>query len=198
MAQPFLAMIIPVSSGAPDQGLPGVPPGVNVPGFPTHPIAPGGGGGVGIWPSPGYPSHPIAPGGQPPGIWPQPPVGIWPRPPGGGGGGGAPDNSLPPGAVIPPPQVGIPVFPTNPIAPGGSPGAPDNTLPGGQPGVSNPISGGFILVFHPSYGWVLVSASGSGSGGGSGGGKPDQGLPGEQPKPDQGLPSTPPSAQPKR
>jgi hypothetical protein len=75
----------------------------------------------------------------------------------------------------------------------------DNTLPGGQPGVSNPISGGFILVFHPSYGWVLVSASGSGSGSGGGsGGKPDNTLPGEQPKPDQGLPSTPPSAQPKR
>jgi hypothetical protein len=37
------------------------------PGFPTHPIAPGGPP-PGIWggaPIPGYPAHPIAPGGPP-------------------------------------------------------------------------------------------------------------------------------------
>lgn len=36
---------------------------------------PGGPGGIGppsIWPSPGYPAHPIAPGGPPPSIWPDP------------------------------------------------------------------------------------------------------------------------------
>ena len=41
------------------------PPGVNVPVFPTHPIAPGGSP-PGIWGgSPAYPAHPIAPGGGP-------------------------------------------------------------------------------------------------------------------------------------
>jgi hypothetical protein len=53
--QPYLAWIMPLATGGqPDQGLPGQPPG--------------------IWPSPGYPSHPIAPGGPPPGIWPSPGV----------------------------------------------------------------------------------------------------------------------------
>ena len=188
MGQPFLAYVIPVSGGGqPDQGLPGQPPGVNIPGFPTHPIAPGGGGSPpGIWPSPGHPSHPIAPGG----------------------GGNRPDQGLPPGTIIPPPQVGIPVFPGQLPVPGGEGGKPDQGLPGGQPGVSNPIAGAFILVYHPSHGYVLVKQGGGSSSGSGGGGSPDQGLPGEQPYPDQGLPGSqpqpdqglpkPPSPQPKR
>jgi hypothetical protein len=80
------------------------------------------------------------------------------------------------------------VFPTNPIAPGGSGGRPDNTLPGGQPGVSNPIAGGFVLVYHPSYGWVLVSQGGGASSGSGGGGSVDNTLPGEQPGVDNSLP----------
>jgi hypothetical protein len=61
----------------PDQGLPGQPPGIwPSPGYPAHPIAPGGQP-PGIWPSPGYPSHPIVlppyePGGPPVTIWPNP------------------------------------------------------------------------------------------------------------------------------
>lgn len=43
------------------------------PGYPAHPIAPGGPP-PGIWPSPGYPAHPIVlpPEGGPPTIWPSP------------------------------------------------------------------------------------------------------------------------------
>ena len=59
MAQPFQAWIIPIQGDPPypSQG----------PGFPTHPIAPGGGGAP-PYPSqgPGFPTHPIAPGGPPP------------------------------------------------------------------------------------------------------------------------------------
>jgi hypothetical protein len=68
----FLAIVIPIGSGYPDQGLPVPPPGIwPGPGVPTHPIAPGGPP-PGIWPSPGHPSHPIAPGGPPPQVWPGP------------------------------------------------------------------------------------------------------------------------------
>jgi hypothetical protein len=102
------------------------------PGFPTHPIAPGGGGGggqpPGIWPSPGYPSHPIAPGGGPsqgPGfptnpIYPGgPPPGIWPSP-------GQPAHPIyipvdpPEGTegLSPEHPIYIPVYPSHPIAPG--------------------------------------------------------------------------------
>lgn len=53
-------------------GGPWFPPGIwPSPGYPAHPIAPGGPP-PGIWPDPGYPAHPIAPGGPPPGIWPSP------------------------------------------------------------------------------------------------------------------------------
>jgi hypothetical protein len=145
MTQPFMAMIIPIAGGRPDQGLPGQPPGIwgggNVP-MPTPPIyyPPSGGGGgggqpPGIWPSPGHPSHPIAPGGRPPGIWggapPYPDQGL----PGGGGGGTGiwgggnvpmptPPIYLPPGTIpglkpehpiYIPPSVGVPGFPTHPI-----------------------------------------------------------------------------------
>ena len=166
----FLAMVIPVGG---DVGG----------GHPAHPIAPGGGGGYPSHPIfippginyPTFPTNPIAPGGQPPGYW----------------GGVAPplvDNTLP----GQPPIVWKPIFPANPIAPGGNPNPPviwyptfpsqlpmpgggggevDNTLPGDQPGVSNPISGGFILIYHPVYGYSWVSGSGSGSSGGEGDGE---------------------------
>src|SRR5580765_5122931 len=48
-------------SGLSVGGGPAEPP----PGYPAHPIAPGGPP-PGIWPSPGHPAHPIAPGGPPP------------------------------------------------------------------------------------------------------------------------------------
>jgi hypothetical protein len=149
----FLAYIMPVESGGrPDQGLPqpplgtwggagqpfptppihlppgGPPPiaGWTPPGFhPSHPIAPGGGGGTGIWggaPLP-WPGHPIAPGGpgqQPPGIWPSPGhpdqglPGPQPTP--------TPPIYLPPGSIpgvehpiYIPPSVNIPNFPNHPI-----------------------------------------------------------------------------------
>ncbi|MET0653690.1 MAG: hypothetical protein ABWY63_14360 [Hyphomicrobiaceae bacterium] len=160
--QPFLAFVLPISGGQPDQGLPGQPPGVGVPGFPTHPIAPGG---------------------PPPGVWPQPPVGIWPNPPGGGprpdqglpgqrppgiwgGAPSYPDQGLPPGSAVPPPQVGIPIFPGQLPDAGGGGGSgtrPDNSLPAG---------GALVLIYHPTYGWVLVKPDSIT--------KPDQSLPEEE------------------
>ena len=130
MSRPFLAMIIPVSEGHPDQGLPGQPPG--------------------IWPSPGHPAHPIAPGGPPPVVWPGPgrpdqglpgsPPGIW---------GGAPpwvSHPIAPGG--PPPGIWpSPGWPSHPIAPGGrppgiwggAPSYPDIGGPGPQPTPTPPI-----------------------------------------------------------
>lgn len=182
-----LALIIPIDIGSrPDQGLPGLPPGINYPTFPSHPIAPGGGG--------GSPSHPIAPGGQPPGFYPP----FFPTHPiAPGGGGGSPSHPIAPGGGGNYPDQGLPS--------GGSPGI-DNSLPIGLP------PDGFILVYSPAYGWLFIPAGGPrpdqslpGRQPGSGG-KPDQSLPGsqpgvdntlppDQPRPDQGLP---PHAQPKR
>lgn len=116
----FLALITPLDSGLGTWG--GVAPPM-----PSHPIAPGGGGGVGIWPSPGHPAHPIAPGGSPPGIWPSPGVPTHPIAPGGpplGIWGGAPPY---PDQGLPPSGVGIwpsPGHPAHPIAPGGQPPGP--------------------------------------------------------------------------
>jgi hypothetical protein len=78
--------------------------GVNVPVFPTHPIAPGGPP-LGIWGGAPLPTP------TPPIYYPQPPLGIW---------GGAPlPTPTPP--IYFPPGVNVPVFPTHPIAPGGPP-----------------------------------------------------------------------------
>jgi hypothetical protein len=155
MTQPFLALITPLATGGyPDQGLPGQPPGIwPSPGYPSHPIAPGGPPPVAGWTPPGYqPSHPIAPGGQPP--YPStgpgfptnpivippdsmgpgvpehpiviPPDGIWPSP-------GYPSHPI----VIPPDTIS-PGVPSQPIYippeiwPG--PGAPTHPIaPGGGP-----------------------------------------------------------------
>jgi hypothetical protein len=190
-----LALIVPlgeVSGGTPTHPIaPGGPPlgtwgGAGQP-FPTPPIAPGGpppgvwpSPPVGVWPNPPggpHPSHPIAPG-TPPGIWggsgqpmPTPPIymppGVWPQPP--GQGGGMPPTVMPPIAL--PPMVW-------PIPPGEGGGE------GGEGDVSQPIGGGFVLFWHPVYGWKLVPV----------GGLPPALKPGA--KPDQGLPPTEP--QPKK
>jgi hypothetical protein len=78
------------------------------------------------------------------------------------------------------------------------PGRPDQGLPGqppgiwggapGQPGVSHPITpAGYVWVWSPDYGWIMLPIGGVGSPP-----HPDQGLPGAQPHPDQGLPSDQP------
>jgi hypothetical protein len=136
--QPFFAFVVPVE----DPPRPPVDPGFGVPGWPAHPIAPGGrppgiwGGGnepfptppiviippdkpgdppIVIWPGPGYPAHPIAPGGPPPHVeHPIPPM-IWPQPPGGG-----PPIGIDPGhpehpIVLPPIVWPGPGKPTHPI-----------------------------------------------------------------------------------
>lgn len=112
----FLAWIVPVTEPPSGGTPPSQPPGIWPPGYPAHPIAPGGPP-PGIWP-PGYPAHPIAPGGPPPGIWPSPdypahpivipplPPSIWPSP-----GFPAHPIVLPPGSTIPP---GISIWPPGP------------------------------------------------------------------------------------
>jgi hypothetical protein len=137
------------------------------------------------------------------------------------GQGGRPDNSLPggerpvdPGYGVPAPgtPVQLPVYPFDPTI--------DNSLPGGRPPHASqmPIYPGakFVVKWLTCKGLVLVpdnSLPGQGSGAhpdqGLPGGpppRPDQGLPGSQPKPDQGLPGQPgrpdqglpPTAQPKK
>jgi hypothetical protein len=69
MPQPFLAMITPLATGPVDPGY--NPPGVG-PGLPGGPPYPSQG--------PGFPTHPIAPGGPPLGIWGGAPL-PWPTPP---------------------------------------------------------------------------------------------------------------------
>jgi hypothetical protein len=89
-----------------------IPPDAVAPGVPSHPIVlppPG------IWPGPGYPAHPIAPGGPPPGPsqgpgFPTPPIyiglppGEMPPP----GNGNAPTHPI----VIPP---DVPPDPNNSV-----------------------------------------------------------------------------------
>jgi hypothetical protein len=136
--QPFLALITPV--GSEGGGPPASPPGIwPSPGYPAHPIAPGGPP-PGIWPSPGWPAHPIAPGGRPPGIWggapsfPAHPIAPGGQPPGiwGGMPWPTPPIYLPPESIpglkpehpiYIPPSSGVPGVPTHPIVlpPPGSP-----------------------------------------------------------------------------
>ena len=114
------------------------PPGVGLPGFPTHPIAPGG-----PYPDQGLPGQG---GGQPSHPW---------VPPGQGGGGQPSHPWVPPGSGGQPshpiyhpghPDHGLPAHPEHPISGGGGsgsggqpshpihiPGVPDQGLPEGQP-----------------------------------------------------------------
>jgi hypothetical protein len=136
----FVALITPLGAGPP--------------GYPAHPIAPGGpppgiwGGappypdqglppsGVGVWPSPGRPAHPIAPGGPPPGIWggapPYPDI-----------GGPAPQ---PP--TQPPWWPGYPAHPIPPIV--SHPIPPPEGLPEYEPKIE------WQTAWSPSTGWVVV------------------------------------------
>jgi len=119
MPDPIFAMILPLSAGHPDQGLPPGSPGTPThpiaPGGirPSHPIYPGGGGGEPTHPIVGYPdqglpgggevgepSHPIVLPPMPPQINP-PPVSIWPGVP---IHPATPEHpiALPPGSVWPP------------------------------------------------------------------------------------------------
>jgi hypothetical protein len=164
----FLAYIMPVQGGPVD-------PGFGVPGWPAHPIAPGGrppsisggpgslppwvmppiapgGPPPGIWPSPGHPAHPIAPGGAPPGIWGGTPpnyVDI-----GGPGPQPHPEHPivLPPGTPKPP--LGIW---SEPIIPPGIWGGPplqiwgDPILPAEPPKIID-----WHAAWTPSTGWIVV------------------------------------------
>jgi hypothetical protein len=137
------------------------------PGFPTHPIAPGGPppgfwGGV----APPLPTHPIAPGGLPPGFWGgvAPPVATHPIAP-----GGPPPGYW--GGVAPPhPDQGLPGVPPGYWG-GVAPPHPDQGLPGQPPGYwggvapphpTQPISGGgYIIGWSPAYGPVLIPLGGA-------------------------------------
>jgi hypothetical protein len=149
--QPMFALFFPMGGNLP------VDPGFGQPGWPSHPIAPGGPP-PGIWPSPGvpthpiyyppgpsqgpgFPTHPIAPGGPPPGVWPGPGYPSHPIAPGGG------------------PSQG-PGFPTQPIYLPSLPPPPDGAH------VEHPIAGGWSLQFIPGLGWVVVPPpQGAGPGG---------------------------------
>jgi hypothetical protein len=113
MAQLYIAILFPMSGegggGVPTPPIflpPTAPPGIwPSPGYPTHPIAPGGPP-PGIWPSPGVPTHPIAPGGPPSsppsteGDWVYSPLYGWVWLPAGSGGKPVP---APPDEVTPSP-----------------------------------------------------------------------------------------------
>ena len=152
MAEPFLALITPLSSG----------------GVPTHPIAPGGPP-PGIWPDPGHPAHPIVipPDAIAPGVPTHPiylPPVIWPSPghpahpivlPPGSIGPGLPTHPivLPPPAhpshpIVIPPGAIAPGVPTHPIVLpplgiwGGAPPYVDIGGPSPQPRPEHPIAPG--------------------------------------------------------
>ena len=105
----------------------------------------------GIWPSPGYPAHPIAPGGPPPVVSPPIyyPPGIWPSP-------GHPAHPI----VLPPyepggPPVTIWPSPGRPSHPIVMPEPPPPPEEGGKP---PPDDGGW--GYHPEYGWGYFPAPG--------------------------------------
>lgn len=164
--------------------------------------------------SPGAPDQGL-PGGGP---------GIWPRPP----SGGRPDNSLPGGGRPPRPDNSLPGG-GRPPSGGTKPVEPDEGEAGQLPsaGAEHPSqlpAAGFILVYHPIYGWIYIPAEGMPSRPGRPvdpgyghpeGGRPDNSLPGggehpdntlpppqggtkpvepDEGKPDNTLPTTPPSA----
>lgn len=126
------------------------------PGYPAHPIAPGGPP-PSIWPSPGRPEHPIF---YPPGIWgptdPRPGWGLPGQPPGIWGGANEPFPT-PPIVIIPPTEPGKP-----PLVIWG-PGDPRPTPPIELPGGGNPPPGGepvkiieWKTAWTPQTGWIVV------------------------------------------
>jgi hypothetical protein len=186
--------VFPTHPIAPGGSPPGIWGGSGQP-MPTPPIAPGGpppgvwpSPPVGVWPNPpgggGHPGHPIAPG-SPPGFWggsgqpmPMPPIY-----PGGSPGAPTPPIYYPPGVWPQPPGQGMPptIMPPIALPPMVWPVPPGEGGEGGEGDVSQPIGGGFVLFWHPVYGWKLVPV----------GGLPPHFQPG---RPDQGLP---PTAEPK-
>lgn len=168
----MLALIIPLS------GIPGL--------HPEHPIVlppPS------IWPSPGYPAHPIAPGGSPPGIWGgagglppwvMPPIYYPP-----GGGGGSPPGFWGPPGPWPTPPIAMPpsIWPPGGNPPGGGGGSPPGfwgppgpwptppiNLPGGGSGGGDgkPPNGGgnkldWKVAWSPQTGWIIVAFPGEGA-----------------------------------
>jgi hypothetical protein len=156
MTSPILVWLVPARQPAHPIEIP--PGSVGAPTHPIYwPIDPGYGapwqpptwGGT---PPPGYPAHPIAPGGPPP--YPSHPIppNVWPNPPGGGGPGIWPSPGYPSHPIYYPPGPSQgPGFPTHPIAPGGPPPSVSHPIP---PSVwPNPPAGGVILppphVEHP-------------------------------------------------
>lgn len=134
--QPFLALITPIGGGQVD-------PGYGVPGWPSHPIAPGG-----------PPPRPWGPILYPDQGLPRPPPIIW-----GGGGVGdyidagfpGPQPGRPPqiwgGPYLPPYATTGPGFPTNPIV---IPLPPEHQNPP-EAGKPPPPDGGW--GYSPEYGW---------------------------------------------
>jgi hypothetical protein len=150
----FLAFIIPMTGGPVD-------PGYGVPGWPTHPIAPGGKP-PSVWPGPGRPTHPIAPGGKPPGIWgggnepfPTPPIAPGGAPPSIWGDINVPAHPivLPPGTEKPPPGIWH-----EPIVPPGFWGGVPPLWLWGDP--IYPAEPPQIIDWHAGWseetGWVIV------------------------------------------
>lgn len=167
---PFLAYVIPVSGGAPDNTLPGGG------GYPDNTLP---GGGVGIWPRPPSPGRPDQ--------------GL-PRPPhypdqGLPGGGGHPDQGLPGGGGYP--DQGLPGQPGHPdqgLPPSAQPKPAARNIPP-KPAIPPSGSNGTYVLVMVAPGvakWAWVA----------GGGQVDNTLPEGQPGPDQGLPDQP-GAQPK-
>jgi hypothetical protein len=166
MSRGSLAYIFLIDQGPTD-------PGFGVPGWPAHPIAPGGpppypshpipptvwpnppgqgpGNPPGFWggsaPWPGYPMPPMAPGGPPPHPSHPIPPGVWPSPPGGGGGGGG--GGSPPGIW----GGGNEPFPTPPIF------IPPGLPPVDQP--EGPIE--WKTAWSPQTGWVVVGVPSEGT-----------------------------------
>ena len=99
MPEPFYAVIIPLSGGRPDQGLPPVSPGYPDQGLP----------GGGYYPDQGLPGRPPHVGNRPPGSWDRP---EYPS-----------QGPVRPGRPVDPGYEwgGRPVRPSHPIAPGGRP-----------------------------------------------------------------------------
>jgi hypothetical protein len=144
----YFAILIPLGGGgggAPDQGLPGAPPGYwggVAPPIASHPIAPGGPP-PGIWPSPPSPGHPSHPIFTPPGFWGgvAPPVASHPIAPGG----------APPGIWPSPGHPSHPIF-----LPPTQPPPPTEVWPPLPPDKPQPIEG-YYLAYVPGLGkWVYI------------------------------------------